>query len=118
MKESIIQQQICDYLSAKGFFYFSIPNEHWNISHAQRTLFKKMGMLPGMPDLCVITDWGHVFFIEVKNETGKVSEQQKRIHEVLKRKGFAVYVVRSLEETIKIIKDTTKWQKKQLTPKQ
>jgi hypothetical protein len=108
MKESTIQQQICDYLSAKGFFFFSIPNEHWNISHAQRRLFKKMGMLPGMPDLCVITDWGHIFFLEVKTDEGKVSEQQKIIHEVLKRKGIAVFVVRSLEEAIPIIRDTTK----------
>jgi hypothetical protein len=103
MKESTIQQQICDHLSAKGLFHFSIPNEHWNISHAQRTLFKKMGMLPGMPDLCVITDWGHIFFLEVKTDEGKVSEQQKIIHEALRERNMFVYVVRSLEDVKKII---------------
>jgi len=104
MKESIIQQQICDYLSAVGVFYFSIPNEHYNISHGQRVTLHKMGMLSGIPDICVLAN-GTAYFLEVKNETGKPSKQQLLIHNILTEKNFKVAIVRSVEDVQKIIKE-------------
>ena len=61
MKESIIQQQICDYLSAVGVFYFAVLNEaaimilkmfHIPdvVSYRIVSFLKKMGLLPGIPD--------------------------------------------------------------------
>jgi hypothetical protein len=105
MKESTIQQQICDYLSAAGYFYFSVPNEHYNISHAQRTTLKKMGLTPGIPDLVVCSPGRRVIFIEVKNETGVVSKDQKIVHAALRRIGHVVYVVRSVEDVISIMEN-------------
>ena len=102
MKESIIQQQICDYLSAVGVFYFSIPNEHYNISHGQRVTLHKMGMLSGIPDICVLAN-GTCYFLEVKNGTGKPSKQQLIIHKALTDKGYKVAIVRSVDDVKTIL---------------
>jgi len=116
MKESTIQQQICEYLSIRGVFFFAIQNENLMmmikmfkvpdrtgyalISHA-----KKMGMVPGMPDLCVLLPHEpRPIFLEVKNETGKVSAQQLRIGVSLGRVGNHVHVVRSVEDVEKVLK--------------
>ena len=104
MKESIIQQQICEYLSLCGIFYFSIPNEHYNISFGQRVTLQKMGLVSGMPDLCILHN-GTIYFLEVKNETGKLSVHQRLIHKILFNKGFKVAVVRSVDDVQKIIKE-------------
>ena len=102
MKESIIQQQICDYLSAVGVFYFSIPNEHYNISHGQRVTLHKMGMLSGIPDICILAN-NTCYFLEVKNETGKPSKQQLIIHKALIDRGYRVAIVRSVEDVKTIL---------------
>ncbi len=101
MKESTIQQQICEYLSLLGIFYFSIPNEHYNISHAQRTQLRKMGLLPGMPDLCVLAN-KTCYFLEIKTASGRLTAQQTVIHEILKKRGYIVEVCRSVEDVTKI----------------
>ena len=102
MKESIIQQQICAYLSAVGVFYFSVPNEHYNISHGQRVTLHKMGMLSGIPDICILAN-NTCYFLEVKNETGKPSKQQLIIHKALTDKGYRVAIVRSVEDVKTIL---------------
>jgi len=107
MKESIIQQQICEYLSLRGIFYYSIPNESLmmalimfkvpeKIRYRIVNFFKKMGLVPGIPDLQLILNHGKTIYIEVKNEKGKLSENQKRIHKILKNKGFDVYVSKKI----------------------
>ena len=102
MKESTIQQQICEYLSIKGVFYFSIPNEHYNISHGQRTTLKKMGLLPGMPDLCILHG-GRVFFIEVKAPGEYPTPKQANIHDALMARGYPVEIARSVEDVQEIL---------------
>ena len=112
MKESIIQQQICDYLSAVGVFYFSVLNETAimilkmfhipdAVSYRITSFLKKMGLLPGIPDICVLAN-NTCYFLEVKNETGKPSKQQLIIHKALTDKGYKVAIVRSVED-VKII---------------
>jgi len=105
LTESTIQQQICDYLSIRGYFYFSVPNEHYNISHGQRTTLKKMGLTPGIPDLCVCLRGGRIIFLEVKTSTGNLTNSQPFIHEALRKLDHTVYVVRSVEDVIKIMEE-------------
>jgi len=117
MKESTIQQQICEYLSVHGIFFFAIQNENLMmmikmfkvperqgsalVSHA-----KKMGMVPGMPDLCMLLPHEpRPIFLEVKNETGKVSAQQNIIHNAIFNIGMnCVHIVRSVEDVEKVLK--------------
>ena len=99
MKESTIQIQICAELSELGLFYFSIPNERWGLPPAVLVQMKKMGLTPGMPDLCVLHD-GKPYFLEVKTPNTKLSSKQIIIHKVLKENGFNVAIVRSVEEAM------------------
>jgi hypothetical protein len=119
MKESIIQQQIISYLShiaiQNKVVFFAIPNESFMMTAKMarmpekqmailNTHLKKMGMVSGVPDLCLLHN-GEAYFIEVKNEVGKLSEKQKLIHKAFKRCGFEVFVVRSVEDVQSILND-------------
>ncbi|MHA2622142.1 VRR-NUC domain-containing protein [Streptococcus agalactiae] len=43
------------------------------------------------------------FFIEVKNETGRVRPEQKKFMEVMASRGALVGVARSVEDALKIV---------------
>lgn len=114
MKESTIQQVIVNYLSRiaaeNKFTFFSIPNEGFmraleshaiqnKMSFQLLSQLKKMGLTPGMPDLCIIKK-GKVFFLEVKNEKGRLNNIQKIIIDKLSFCGAKTFVVRSIRDTI------------------
>lgn len=74
---------------------------------------KKVGWLclkftsPGrrsVPDRIVITDWGHVFFVELKAPGKKETENQLREHRKLRKQGCTVYgTIDSLEKIKELI---------------
>ena len=103
MKESTLQQIICQYMSANGIFYFSIPNEHYNISFKQRTVLKKMGLVPGMPDLAILAN-NTIYFMELKVEDGVLNKHQKIIIPRLIEKGYKVAIVYSYEQAVEQLK--------------
>ena len=49
----------------------------------------------GLPDRLVLMPVGRVYFVEFKTLTGRVSPIQKRVHGLLARLGFPVFVVRT-----------------------
>jgi len=102
-QESMLQQMTCEYLSLNNIFYFSIPNEHWNISFAALNALKKRGMIPGIPDLAILHD-KKIYFMEFKSEKGKLTKQQSIIIEYLREHGYNVAVVNSLDEVIDVLK--------------
>lgn len=119
-KESDIQKQIFDYCTTiaekhgKDIFFFSIPNEGImtvlkmfkipdRICHAIVAHFKKMGLVPGTPDTCLLYS-GKSYFFEIKKPDQEPTASQKRIHAKIRKTGNAVFVVKSLEEFQNIIK--------------
>lgn len=110
--ETLLQIQIVEYLSfiaeKNDFIFFSIPNEgamtagKGKVDYALMTTLKKMGMLPGIPDLCIIKN-GQAHFLELKTKTGKVSKQQEVIIKRLVSLGSPVCIVRSLEDVKTIL---------------
>lgn len=64
--------------------------------------FKKMGMVPGVPDLCICWD-GKTIFIEVKKPGEKPSVNQERIHEAIRRAGHSVWTVFKKEDVETIL---------------
>jgi hypothetical protein len=111
-KESSIQKQIAIYLSTiaadKGLLFFSIPNE--SLSTALRMFsipkdtaaklsmhFKKMGLLPGIPDMCILWN-GKAIFVEVKKPGERPREDQERIHRLIKKTGHSVWTVFQWED--------------------
>lgn len=55
----------------------------------------------GWPDLQLLDTEGHLLFCETKAKYGRLSEEQKNVHRVLRERKFIVIVPKSLEEFIK-----------------
>jgi hypothetical protein len=120
MKESSIQIQCFDYLSAianrhDDLFFFSIPNEGLmtvlmafkipsNIAARIINHFKRMGLVPGVPDFQILHH-GECFFIEFKAPDKNPNEKQLNIHSKINDCGFTVYVCRSFEDFGSIMND-------------
>jgi len=86
--ENDIKRQVKNYLGIKGFFHFHI--------------LQGLGAFRGIPDIVAIRK-GRVIFLEIKKPGGKLSEHQQRFQETMERAGGEYYVVRSLEEIIRIL---------------
>lgn len=79
--ESKIQSEIINYFKKKGYIVVKLILTNTN----------------GIPDLMVLKN-GITFFIEVKNEKGKLSELQKLRIEELEKNNFKCYIIRNLNE--------------------
>ena len=128
MKESDIQKQVIDYLSiiaqSKNIFFFSVPNEGFMASAMAMGMnkvsmgklnnhYKKMGMLPGVPDICILyaylSNTGHdeprTLFIELKKPGGTTSTKQDLVHGAIRRVGHDVEIAYGLDGVRKILFD-------------
>jgi len=93
---------------------FAIPNGgkrekrqdrkgRWFSPTAQK--LKREGVKAGIPDIFLPCARGgsHGLFIEMKAPDGKVSPEQARVHQLLRKEGYAVIVCYSLESAITLI---------------
>ena len=112
LKESTIQEQIVETLSLLAhknrFMFFSVPNEHEFTGTrgqqiARLNKLKRMGMLPGVADLCIIKG-GSAYFLEVKTAIGKPSDNQNIFYEMAVNHGCRYSIVRSLREAMGFLK--------------
>lgn len=84
--------------------FASIPNGATLAGDARRRAMqmgrlKAEGLRVGMPDMVFWRDGGRVLFIEVKNgQSGRVSPEQREVHDGLRAAGFEVAVARSVFE--------------------
>jgi hypothetical protein len=97
--EEPIHIQIVNYLRAvlpDALVWHPANGGYRNKSDAAR--FKRMGVIPGIPDLILWTGEGRTFGLEIKTDVGRLSKEQKAIHEWMKRSGLQVAVVRSIDD--------------------
>lgn len=52
---------------------------------------KACGMQPGWPDMCIVMD--QLIWIELKMEKGRLSDDQKTVHNQLRAAGQTVHVI-------------------------
>jgi len=79
--------------------FFHIPNG--GKRHiVEATKFKSMGVVAGIPDMFLALARGryHGFFIELKNEVGKIDKKQLAIHDKLRAQGYRVDVHDNFED--------------------
>ncbi|MDW4093856.1 VRR-NUC domain-containing protein [Staphylococcus saprophyticus] len=57
----------------------------------------------GVPDRIVLLPKNRIYFVELKNERGKLSVPQKHLHKKFKRLGIHVYVPNSKEQVDRFI---------------
>lgn len=55
----------------------------------------------GWPDLEIFDNNEHCVFCETKAKYGRLSDDQKKVHKILRERGFRVIVPKSLEAFIK-----------------
>lgn len=93
MKETDIQRSILDYLKLKRVC-------HWrNNSGAMKTDrggFYRFGT-PGSPDIFVLQN-GTIFGIEVKTETGRLSDTQIAFRDTFEANGGHYIIARSIDD--------------------
>ena len=94
MREDEIQKNLVKWLKAKRVV-FSVGLEGAKRHPAEQARLKAMGMQPGQPDISLYLPGGRTVFIELKTEKGRVSDNQRERHELLKNLGFDVHVLRA-----------------------
>lgn len=52
----------------------------------------------GVPDRLIVMPGGHIYFVEVKNERGRLSPLQLQCHKILEALGVHVFVLWSKED--------------------
>ena len=98
--ESLIQNQIRVGLSKAGHTVFRV-----NVGKVkmQNGRWFETGVPKGFPDLFGFRPDGRIFFIEVKNETGRVRPEQKNFIEQMRKRGALAGVARSVEDAMEIV---------------
>jgi hypothetical protein len=87
---------------------FHIPNGGYR-GIEQATRFKAMGVVRGIPDLCLALPgmlnmhYKNALYIEMKADKGKASHDQERVHTALRMAGNGVVICKSLEEFKEIV---------------
>jgi len=104
MSEDKIQQEIfiwyhnnfCTTKNEPKHIIFSVPNGGYR-TKSEAMKLKGTGLVAGVSDLIIVTD-KEVVFVEVKNEKGTQSDNQKIFENKIKNLGYRYILVRSLEE--------------------
>lgn len=90
-REAATHQQIIDECRRRGWLVF-----HGSMASATaRTL--------GEPDFVICRDGGQTLMVEVKTAIGKLSTDQQAVAAWARKLGHTIYVVRSLEEFLKLL---------------
>lgn len=106
MKESEIQSNIIDYLQLmenQGKLFFQRTN-NTPVFDPRTKKFRSLakGQKKGFPDILVLMQ-GRTIGLEVKTDIGKQSKEQKEIEKQFKKQRAWYYVVRSVDEVVRII---------------
>jgi len=85
-------------------FVFHIPNGGWR-SKAEAGILKSMGVVAGVPDLCIVRPFGSVSWIEMKaNAKEEPSDAQLAVHALLRARGHTVSIVYDLAQLELIVR--------------
>ena len=100
MSEDRLQQE------AYHLFHNTYPNLRGLLFHVpnggarnarEGAKFKTMGVRPGVADFIFLFD-GSAYMIELKTKRGKQSQDQINWEFVIRKQGFAYFIIRSLAE--------------------
>jgi hypothetical protein len=113
--EHLIQTTIKQYCDYNNILCFAIPNGQARNALIGKYL-KAEGVLAGASDLIVVLN-NKVIFVEVKTPTGRQQPTQRDFESKLKELGQDYYIVRSLDEFIKLIEEYKQREREEQTNK-
>lgn len=98
--EALIQQQIYIWFNNnyRNYIIHSVPNGSSTGDHRIISQMTQLGMVKGISDLIIWLPKGKAIMVEVKNSTGKQSEDQKKIQKRVEDLCGTYLLVRSLED--------------------
>jgi hypothetical protein len=101
--ESMIQRAVLEYLEMVSkqvpLYYFRAGSGAFK---TQQGRYFKTGK-PGVPDVVVCLKDGRFVGFEVKTESGKQSQAQKRAEKDIQWAGGEYYIVRSVDDVRKVV---------------
>lgn len=97
MKETTIQNSICEYLQYRKVFFWR--NNNIPVFDKKRNIYRTLPKyaMKGTPDIIVVKD-GFFIGLEVKMPKQYQSREQKEFQKNLKEAGGEYYVVRSIND--------------------
>lgn len=96
MTETEIQKEIVTFLNNIDCIVY--PMNAGSYTNKIKTVRK------GTPDLLILMPSGYMFWIEVKSETGELSDIQEAEHKKLRRYSQSILVARSVKDVQEYIK--------------
>lgn len=99
--EKQTENQILNYLKLRGIFCWK--NQSVGIYDAKRGVYRKSSNqhhIKGTSDILGILPSGHFLAIEVKNEKGYASPEQKEFIRMINHHGGIAFVARSLQDVV------------------
>lgn len=105
--EQALQIQIVNALRvmAPECFVWHTPNGGKR-TPTEAAIFKALGVVSGLPDLCVTWAVGRIGFIELKAGGGALTPNQETVHATLTRMGFPVATCNSVDQAFEVL---TSW---------
>ena len=106
MNENDIKRSVIAHLKARsspGVFAFHVPNGDYR-KPVEAAILKGLGVVSGTPDIFAIMG-GHCFALELKTETGKLSDNQHAVLARLKDCGATCAVAFGLDEALRHLED-------------
>lgn len=106
--------ELLDWLILPPAFYTTFPAGWGLLPKSTAARLKRCGLKPGMPDILVFDYfrmianriYPKVIGIELKRpKSGRASDDQREMHAKLAKVGVDVYVCRTLDEIIQVLKD-------------
>jgi hypothetical protein len=96
------QVAVVNWLRANGVLCFHVPNG-MKTNPITAARFKKMGVMAGIPDLCIVLDGGRVMWLEMKKVgKGRLSDAQKDVISRMAELDHQVYVCYGAKEAMAV----------------
>lgn len=99
--EARLQRAVVEHLrltALDGVIWFSVPNEGRR-SAVLGSELKRMGMKPGVADLCIIIE-GRAHFLELKSADGKASPEQRAFRHECEAAGIPYRMAFGIDEAL------------------
>lgn len=95
--ESQLLRAVCEYLSYRGFVFWRQNNTGVYDPVAKRYRSMPIFSVKGVADIQVIVN-GKSWFLELKSETGRQSNDQKDFEVMVTRAGAEYHLIRSIDD--------------------
>jgi hypothetical protein len=105
-EEDDLQRAICKLLrlleAQARLYWFAVPNGGFR-RKIEAAIMKGLGVRAGIPDLVILAK-GRAYFMELKSSVGVLNDAQRIVIPALKRHGFPVVVIRTIDQAIEALK--------------